>query len=304
MFNIEEKIKKWYENQKNVPIVKKDSDDSKEVIYTTSNSSSNTITDSNQLKNAISKKQKEYDKLKAEIVYEFDTDPNHAYSDESLEKKAEKLANDEYITEYDKEDIKNKGNINDLEYKKSEILSNKETKEGEIDKNYKNAIDNTTDKAIKNGISRSTIYQGEKDKYLEEKKDEIDKLVLDTDKAVENTEKQKEIENLRHENAIKKLDSERDKVKNKKLEALKAERQELIDKGVITGENKFNSDYKSPEMINLRKEIISDVLSYYASMDKNLAIKEYENDTELHELLGDLEPAIRTYITGKGTYYR
>ena len=32
MFNIEEKIKKWYENQKNVPIVKNDSKENEEVV--------------------------------------------------------------------------------------------------------------------------------------------------------------------------------------------------------------------------------------------------------------------------------
>ena len=34
------------------------------------------------------------------------------------------------------------------------------------------------------------------------------------------------------------------------------------------------------------------------------AIMEYENDTQLQDMLGDLEPAIRTYLTGKGSYYR
>lgn len=304
MFNIEEKIKKWYEKQKNVPIVKNQSNENEEVIYTTSNNSTSTIKNSNQLKDAVSKNQKEYDRLKSKIVYEYDTNPNHDYSDKSLEEKAEKLAREEFATEYNKEDIKNKNNVANLDYKKFEILYDKESKEGKINDNYKQVVADTTDKAIKNGVSRSSIYEGEQEKNISDRQNEIGKLEKETETAISNNDKERELENLRYENAVEAIDDKKDEVKEKVLKSLKNERQELIDKGVIKSEFDAKKDLMSPEMIEIRKKILNDVLNYYLSMDKDVAVSEYEKDTELHKLLGDLEPTIRTYITGKGNYYR
>lgn len=303
MFNIEEKIKKWYENQKNQPIVKMEKDN-EEVIYTTSNKNSSEIRDINELKNEIVKNQRQYDKLKEEIVYEFEKNPENDYSDDSLEKRADNYAYNEYITSYTKEEVKNKDALNDLEYKGSQIVSNSKEKQSKIEDDYDKILSDTTDKAIKNGISRSSILDGEIEKHLGDKESEIDLLLSNTQTAVLSNENQKEIENLRHENALKELDKEKDVIKAKKLESLKEERQKLVSQGILTGEYKFNENYKSPEMVEIRKSIINDVLNYFMSMDKKLAKRQYENDTQLQKLLGDLEPTIRTYLTGKGYYYQ
>ena len=53
-------------------------------------------------------------------------------------------------------------------------------------------------------------------------------------------------------------------------------------------------------MVKIQRELITDVLSYYFSMDIEDAIKEYMADTEIQKLLGDLEPTIRLYLTGEG----
>ncbi|MBO5926713.1 MAG: hypothetical protein J6Q38_04075, partial [Clostridia bacterium] len=105
-------------------------------------------------------------------------------------------------------------------------------------------------------------------------------------------------EEKRHEIKIKEIDANKQKAVKNKIQDLIKEREEIKEKNGLTGIN-IGSEITN-EMVKIQRELITDVLSYYFSMDIEDAIKEYMADTEIQKLLGDLEPTIRLYLTGEG----
>lgn len=300
MFNIEEKIKKWYENQKVVPVVKTEQKEEKEKVYTTSNTSKNTVKDINELKNSIIQGNREYDRLKEEIVYEYENNPEHEYSDKSLNKKAEMLAETALEDAYNKENLRNKDKISEIDKSNRLILTETEAKKRKIEDEYDKRIIDATDKAIKNGVSRSSILEGEREKFSESKDDDVATLSLNTENALKSNEVLKDLEEIRHSNVLNELDNKKDAEKSKQLSKLKEERQQLVDEGEISGNYNHSPTYVSPKMREIRMGILKDVLAYYGTMSKREATMAYEKDVQLQKLLGDLEPAVRLYVTGKG----
>ncbi|MBR2377628.1 MAG: hypothetical protein IKA85_07685 [Clostridia bacterium] len=300
MFNIEEKIKKWYENQKVVPVVKTEQKEEKEKVYTTSNTSKNTVKDINELKNSIIQGNREYDRLKEEIVYEYENDPENEYSDKSLNKKAEILAETALEDSYNKENLRNKDKISEIDKSNRLILTETEAKKRKIEDEYDKRITDATDKAIKNGVSRSSILEGEREKFSESKDDDVATLSLNTENALKSNEVLKDLEEIRHSNVLNELDNKKDAEKSKQLSKLKEERQQLVEEGEISGNYNYSPTYVSPKMREIRMGILKDVLAYYGTMSKKEATMAYEKDVQLQKLLGDLEPAVRLYVTGKG----
>ncbi len=304
MFNIEEKIRKWYENQKIIPVVKtenKQNNDNNEssitvTSKTTTKKSSNL--DRETLKKNLENYEKEMKRLKEEYLYDLEEYKDGEYSDKSIEKKANELANETYKEDYDKENLKNGINLERIDVKRQEIETNATKNLDKIESEYENLTKDTTDKAIKNGISRSTIYEGEVEKQKKDKNQDIVNSLDKTELAIKDNLLDLEYEDKRHENTISELDAKKKNAVDKYVEELKEERQFLIDTGKIPNISNYDPNKITPEMRELRKDIISKTLEYYYSMDKETAKSEYEKDEDLKKLLGDLEPSIRYYIMG------
>ncbi len=302
MFNIEEKIKKWYENQKIIPVVKTEKkEDTKNPETSIKVTSKTTKTpskiDRDTLKKKLENYESEMERLKKEGYYDIESYNNGEYSDKSIEKKANELAEEKYKDAYVKENEKNNFNLEKIDVKRQEIENSATKNLDKIESEYDELTKDTTDKAIKNGISRSTIFEGEVAKQKQDKTQDIVNSLDKTELAVADNLLDLEYEDRRHKNAITTLDAKKKNAIDKNIKDLKEERQYLIDTGRIPN-LMVDASTITPAMRELRKDIISKTLEYYFSMDDETAKSEYKKDDDLKELLGDLEPSIRYYIMG------
>ncbi len=300
MFNIEEKLKKWYETHVKVPVVKtenKDDDKEVSVVTVSSKTEKGSVPSKGELKQALEDYQKQMNDLKVEYLYDLEAHKDGKYSDASIEKQASEEVESAYADDYESEAEKNSLKLASIDVARQELEANASKKLADIESNYKATVSNVTDKAIKNGVSRSTIYNGELEKSDYNKSQEL--LELATENELENKANMLRLENeeRRHEKKLQEIDEKKEKSINSKIKELKAERQALIDAGVIPNIVDGDENVITPKMRELRKEIISKTLKYYYSMDKETAKREYEKDVDFQELLGDLEPAIRIYVT-------
>ncbi len=302
MFNIEEKIKKWYENQKIIPVVKNDEKEKKEevAVYTVANKDSNTYT-RDGLKSNLIKYNNEIAKIENQVKYDLENFRDSKYTDESIEKLAKELAEDEYQKKLVDETHKNDTNLDNINFKRQSILQNNEIESDKISSDYKDSVNKINNKAIKNGVGRSSIVSAETQKYEDVKNAKLDELSAETDAELKNNDNRLFREESRHQKAVNLLEEEKSKNIEKNLENLELKRQELINKGVIPT---YVLGGPIPELREVEMKVLQDALTYYYSMDKSKAVKEFESDYEIQRLLGDLAPTVRAYITGKGDIKR
>ena len=302
MYNIDEKIKAWYKNQKAQPIVKEEEKAQEKTVsaYSTSVKEPSNVSKRDEIKNTIEKSIIELEKLQNKRQEEEDEELNinPILTDEEIDKKAKEQAEDEYLPKYESENLKNQTNTQKLYENQQNILIKDEAKKASAKKEYDENTKSATDKAIKNGISRSSILSGIIGEYGEEMNGELEKIQAETDNAIKSNNNALSQEEKRHEIKIKEIDANKQKAVKNKIQDLIKEREEIKEKNGLTGIN-IGSEITN-EMVKIQRELITDVLSYYFSMDIEDAIKEYMADTEIQKLLGDLEPTIRLYLTGEG----
>lgn len=298
MFGIEEKIKKWYENQKIIPVVKSDDEEKTEevAVYTVSKKQSdNPSRDS--LKSDLIKFNKEIERIENQVKYDLENFRDSKYTDESIKSQAYELADIAYQKELNEETHKNDTNLDNINYKMQSVLNNNEIKTNKINNDYSNYVNETSNKAIKNGVGRSSIVSEETKKYENDKNAKLNEVNLETDVELKNLENSLLKEESRHEKMVKLLDEQKQKDIDKNIENLELERQELINKGVIPT---YVVGGPIPELREVEKQVLQNALNYYFSMDRDKAVSEFESDYEIQRLLGDLAPIVRSYITKNG----
>ncbi len=298
MFNIEEKIKKWLENQKIIPVVKKD--DSKKgeevAVYTVAKKESDKPS-RESLKSDLLKFNKEIERIENQVKYDLENFRDSKYTDENIEKQANEIAETAFQKELISENHKNDTNIDNLNFKKQSILANNEMETNKINSDFKDYVNRATNKAIKNGVGRSSIVSSENKKYEDAKNAKLDNLNAETDIELKNNENSVLKEQTRHEKIVNLLEEQKLKDIEDNIENLELKRKELIDSGVIPT---YVLDGPIPELREVEKKVLQNALEYYFSMDKDKAVSEFESDYEIQRLLGDLAPTVRAYITKKG----
>ena len=78
-----------------------------------------------------------------------------------------------------------------LNEKEQDILRGDEMEREKIDAVYDSYVNGATDSAIKNGVSRSSILDGEKEKLSNEKEKDLDVLEYNTQSAINENERDK-----------------------------------------------------------------------------------------------------------------
>ena len=298
MFGIEENIKKWYENQKIIPVVKSDDEEKTEevAVYTVAKKQSdNPSRDS--LKSDLIKFNKEIERIENQVKYDLENFRDSKYTDKSIKSQAYELADIAYQKELNEETHKTDTNLDNINYKMQSVLNNNEIKTNKINNDYSNYVNETSNKAIKNGVGRSSIVSEETKKYENDKNAKLNEVNLETDVELKNLENSLLKEESRHEKVVKLLDEQKQKDIDKNIENLELERQELINKGVIPTDVVGGP---IPELREVEKQVLQNALNYYFSMDRDKAVSEFESDYEIQRLLGDLAPTVRSYITKKG----
>ncbi|MBO5926069.1 MAG: hypothetical protein J6Q38_00710, partial [Clostridia bacterium] len=188
MYNIDEKIKAWYKNQKAQPIVKEEEKAQEKTVsaYSTSVKEPSNVSKRDEIKNTIEKSIIELEKLQNKRQEEEDEELNinPILTDEEIDKKAKEQAEDEYLPKYESENLKNQTNTQKLYENQQNILIKDEAKKASAKKEYDENTKSATDKAIKNGISRSSILSGIIGEYGEEMNGELEKIQAETDNAI------------------------------------------------------------------------------------------------------------------------
>lgn len=307
MYNIEERINNWYKTNEKTPIVALDD--------SVADVSKNNEDDSRKITNGIISKPK----TRSELVHNLQnyvktlTSLNEGRkeelkeyeikSDEEIENIAETESGKKYETQYANENLKNEINLKELNNKKQNAVKNSNNDVLEIQDYYDGETKNSKNSAIKNGISRSTILDGQIKGLKDSKEKEVKKVKDDLEDSLKYTDSKIEDEQKRHDTVIESIDRSKEEKKNSIIDDLKAKREELLKLGSYV-ETDFDGQIKktsnpSKEMLDIYKSVINDCLNYYQSLDKEKAKNEYLNDMEIQNLLGDYEKAIRTYVTGE-----
>ena len=249
------------------------------------------------LKSDLIKFNKEIERIENQVKYDLENFRDSKYTDESIKSQAYELADIAYQKELNEETHKNDTNLDNINYKMQSVLNKNEIKTNKINNVYSNYVNETSNKAIKNGVGRSSIVSEETKKSENDKNAKLNEVNLETDVELKNLENSLLKEESRHEKVVKLLDEQKQKDIDKNIENLELERQELINKGVIPT---YVVGGPIPELREVEKQVLQNALNYYFSMDRDKAVSEFESDYEIQRLLGDLAPTVRSYITKKG----
>ncbi len=311
MYNIEEKIKNWYKNQTKKPIVSSDDEDKENK-----SNSVKTSTMSRKVVNGIIEKPKTRDELLGNLQkYVNKLSDLHAgqieeyeeldiKTDEEILDIADKQSEESYKNAYLKENLKNETQIRELNDKKKNAVANSKSEVQGIVDYYDSEVKEVNDSAIKNGISRSSILNAQVEDSNKSKEKETKKVLDDLDETIKTTDFKIKDEEKRHEIAVDDIDKSKEEKRQQIIKDLKAQRDK------ITGFENFvavdfdgqikNTTHPTEEMLDIYNSVINDCLNYYKSLDSKTATEEYLNDEEIQKILGDMESAIRTYVTGRG----
>ena len=280
MFNIEEKIKAWYQKMS-----EKAAADEEE-------------------------KKKKKNELSDEILKSLGVE---VLTDEELKQKAENSVKGKY-------DVKETALASDLKLKEEKAnlatikdVSKAESKKQEVDEYYKGLNKDAVNDSIKQGISRSSII-GEQiednqkskdldykniDKEIEDiKKSNQDKLnleeLLEVDSKFE-TLKEKQDKNIK--NATEKFKNQKD---NMSVEDKERYYEVLLDKHKNVTIDDINLEYfyslDEDEKTAIRQNIFDDALKYYYSLSPEEALIKYNNDVKLKAVLGSYTKMFENYL--------
>ena len=191
--------------------------------------------------------------------------------------------------------------------KDSEVLKQQaNAQKRKLEELYSDAQEKVEQSAIKRGISRSSIVQEQiKDLSIEKIKDELSidyslasELKNNSDKISElESDYVKAINKLNVEKAVEisqKIDELTEKQNEKIEEVLKynntVKRQlaSMKDEGYVPENNKENT--------KIRQNMLQEALNYYMSLPKEEAIKRFNEDNDVRQILGDLSTMLERYI--------
>ncbi|MBR5439619.1 MAG: hypothetical protein IKV61_05325 [Clostridia bacterium] len=323
MYGIEQKIVNWLKKQKTQPV---SSDSEPKKAKTTSNEF-NSVENKEQSVNEVSTKEnknqtstvksemienvKKYsDKLKGMVDDEYLKKMEYTEkSQDEINDLANKYAQDNYDLGKNKLDA-------EIDKKRQESLQNEEkikaqdgVKKQSIDQKYENLFDNAQNKAVKNGIARSSIYAETIKNLSEDKIQEY--LNVDSEVASslkDNANKLQAYEN-EYNSAISALEIEKAIDVKEKIEELNKEQQKRIDE-VLKYNNsidekiyKLQSEGKQlpsdKESAEYKRQMLSSALEYYYSLDPKVALDEFKNDVDVQYLLGGLSSVVESYLKSR-----
>ncbi len=318
MYGIEQKIINWLKRIKNQPI---SSDTTKKTVTSTTknystdnNTNENKSSESNQ--NNVSKTEmietiKRYnDKLNGKVDEEFLKKMEYVVkSDDEIQNEATAYAEDKFNLSKAKLD----GNIDSKrqEYKQKEenIKSTTEGLKQEVDKKYENLLDNAQNKALKNGISRSSILAETIKNLSQDKIQEYLNVDSDIAKSLkENANKLSSYEN-EYNSAIKSLEIQKAIDIKEKIDELNEKQEKNINEVIKYNNSIDEKIYKlqsqgkqlpgEKESAEYKRQMLNSALSYYYSLDPKLALEEFKNDVDVQYVLGDLSRVVENYLKNR-----
>lgn len=307
MYNIEERINNWYNTKAKTPVVSNDdalsySQDKNSKSKTTTKGIVSKPSTRNELLHNLQLYAEKLGNINEDMKENFEE--YEIKSDEEINKIAENESSKKFENKYLKENLKNEIELKELNDKKQQAVNDSKIDVEKIEKFYDDEAKDSKNSAIKNGISRSTILDGQVESIKNFKKADVEKVNKDLEETLKSTDDKIKNEETRHDVAINEIDASKEEKKQAIIDDLKAKREKIKELGGYVyvdfdGKIKKTSG-ASKEMLDIYRSVIDDCLTYYQSLDKDMAIKEYLEDTEIQEVLGDYEDMIRTYVTGKG----
>lgn len=294
MFNIEEKIKAWYQKMR-----EKAAADEEE-------------------------KKKKKNELSDEILKSLGVE---VLTDEELKQKAENSVKGKY-------DVKETALASDLKLKEEKAnlatikdVSKAESKKQEVDEYYKGLNKDAVNDSIKQGISRSSII----DEQIEDNQKSKDLDYKNIDKEIEDIKKSNQdklnLYQKEYENEMNKLNLEELLEVDSKFETLKEKQDKnikdatekfknqkdnmsvedkeryyevLLDKHKNVTIDDINLEYfyslDEDEKTAIRQNIFDDALKYYYSLSPEEALIKYNNDVKLKAVLGSYTKMFENYL--------
>ncbi len=229
-------------------------------------------------------------------------------SADEIKKEAESISEKE--TERKKEELLSETGEKEEKIKSSSAEAEKalEREKANIEKDFNDKRETASDKAIKNGVSRSSIIS-EIIKDLNEEK--TDKLSLKEERTENILKKNSsDIEKLEkeYEAAVKELDDDKAKLIAETIKSLTEKQLKEIEEVNKYNEKAEKENAKIAATINkeaeekirtLKNEKLNLALSYFGTMTKAEALKILEEDKEMRSLLGDGYLPVYNYIKAK-----
>ena len=313
MYGVEQKIINWLKNLTTQPITnksaKKASNETKDNASVETNSE--TKKPSSTAKSEMLETIKNYsDKLNGLVTDDYLQ--KLEFSPKS-KKEIENLANEYAIDNYNLSKVKLDGNIENKreESKQREEKINNSSLElkQNLDKKYSDLVETTQNKAIKNGVSRSSIL-AESIKNLSEDKIQ-DYLNVDSQIASELKENANKLKGYETEYsaAVNALEIQKAIDVKKKIDDITKEQQKKLDE--VTKYNNsidekiYNLKSKGKELPNekesaeYRKQMLDSALSYYFALDPQVALEEFKSDVDVQYALGDLAKVVENYLKNR-----
>ncbi len=305
MYNIEERINNWYKNQSKKPLVSEDdSDKNTENKTYAKRKIVNGVIVNPESRDELAHNVQEYINQLKNIYYgkPNKVEEKEFMTDEEIDSIATTESEKKHENSLLKENLKNESELRGLNNKKETATKKLASDVDKIENDYDNSVKTTKDSAIKNGISRSTILDGQIESASSQKQADLKVASDELDELLKLTNDEIADENARHEIALSDIENAKENTKKDVVDDLKAERKKIIDLENLLGDNiskVYKQENPSREVLDVYQKIIDECVAYYQTLDKETAAKEFENDTELQYMLGHLSDIIGTYVTGK-----
>ena len=305
MYNIEERINNWYQNQSKKPLVsEEDSDKNTENKTYAKRKIVNGVIVNPESRDELAHNVQEYINQLKNIYYgkPNKVEEKEFMTDEEIDSIATTESEKKHENSLLKENLKNESELRGLNNKKETATKKLASDVDKIENEYDNSVKTTKDSAIKNGISRSTILDGQIESASSQKQADLKVASDELDELLKLTNYEIADENKRHEIALSDIENAKENTKKDVVDDLKAERKKIIDLENLLGDNiskVYKQENPSREVLDVYQKIIDECVAYYQTLDKETAAKEFENDTELQYMLGHLSDIIGTYVTGK-----
>ncbi len=314
--NIQEKILQFFKKHNigdDIKIVKiKDektnADDSGVETFSTevdANSGSNL--NSTQKQNLLSKLKALDTKLKG--VKDTSTLQMIEYTpltEEEIKDKATNGVDESYGLKFDDLEVQKAKKLGAIEKDSENLKEQAKSQKDKLDELYSDAQEKVEQSAIKRGISRSSIVQQQiKDLTVDKIKDQ---LSIDYNLASELKNNSNKIAELESDylTAVNKLNVEKALEISENIEKLTEKQNDKIEEIL-----KYNNSVKrqlasmkeeeivqpsNKEKTKIKQDMLQEALNYYMALPKEEAIKRFNEDQDVREILGDLSTMLERYI--------
>lgn len=331
MYGIEQKIIEWIKKLKKQPVTSETQNETVKKAQTADNkvkvesnantksesveapkkTSTNATTSTSDLKSQMKETIKNY-RNKLDGVIDDEYLQKMEYTPKT-EQEIQNLATNYAQGEYDVKKVKLDGDIQnkreESKQKEEVIKASEEPKKEQIEQKYDNLEKGTLNKAIKNGISRSSILLESLKNLSENKIQEelnVDKEIASSLKA--NANKLEALEK-EYSSAVSALEIQKAIDVKEKIDELYKEQQKKLDEVLKYNNTIDEKIYKlksqgielpsESEKAEYRKQMLDSALQYYYTLDPSVAREEFSKDVDIQYLLGSLSQIVERYLKNR-----